>query len=375
MENDFEIEILDEKKEKKSQAQLPLNFQPVGEIENDDVKVYIRQDVYKALEKYSREDVKNERGTFLLGEVSEELGKLHVIISAYIEAKYTDAAAATLTFTHETWDYVHKEQETKYPKLKILGWQHTHPSYGIFLSSYDLFIHENFFDMPYQIAYVIDPVQNLRGFFQWKQGKVVKLNGYNIFDEVGKPVKIQQSKPKKEAAYAAKRGKGWTAAVILALALGAAGLASSLFMWKKMNRQQEILEQQTQRQLALEQQTQYAGAYASGTERSEGGGGDVYTILDAVTARQDEQQVRLDEQQTAIEALQAALLPNGGTDTDNEEMISHTVKPGDTLYSICAAYQIDFVNNKKEILELNGIENENVIYVGQVLRLPKRLQH
>lgn len=185
MEKDFDIEIQDSHDENEAHVQLPMNFLAFGEIEPDDVKVYIKQDVYRALEKYALVDVEHERGTILLGDYCKDLGKVHVIISNYIEARYTDASASTLTFTHETWDYVYKEQGAKYPDKKIVGWQHTHPSYGIFLSNYDLFIQENFFNLPFQVAYVIDPIQKIRGFFQWKNGKIEKLKGYYIYDDVG----------------------------------------------------------------------------------------------------------------------------------------------------------------------------------------------
>ena len=183
MSKEIEIEIQDDDKEEKekSNVQLPVNILSFGEIESDDIKVYIKQNVYKELEKYAEADTSKEVGTILLGNYCEELGKMHVMISDYIEAKYTEASASTLTFTHKTWDYVYKEYEKNYSNTKIIGWQHTHPNYGIFLSNYDLFIHENFFNLPFQIAYVIDPIQNIRGFFQWKDGKIQKLKGYYIY--------------------------------------------------------------------------------------------------------------------------------------------------------------------------------------------------
>ena len=64
-----------------------------------------------------------------------------------------------------------------------MGWQHTHPGYGVFLSGYDLFIQKNFFNLPFQVAYVIDPIENTRGFFQWKNEKIKKLGGYYIYDD------------------------------------------------------------------------------------------------------------------------------------------------------------------------------------------------
>jgi hypothetical protein len=98
LEKDFEINIQDENVEDAPSVQLPMNFLTFGEIENDDVKVYIKQDVYKALEKLAASDTTKELGSIILGEYCQEHGKTHVIISQYIEAKYTDASASTLTF-------------------------------------------------------------------------------------------------------------------------------------------------------------------------------------------------------------------------------------------------------------------------------------
>ena len=57
--------------------------------------------------------------------------------------------------------------EKKYENAQIVGWIHTHPDFGIFLSEYDTFIQENFFKEDYQIAYVVDPIQNIEGFYFW----------------------------------------------------------------------------------------------------------------------------------------------------------------------------------------------------------------
>jgi hypothetical protein len=59
-----------------------------------------------------------------------------------------------------------------------VGWYHTHPDYGIFLSGQDLFIHRNFFDQPLQVAYVVDPIRQTRGFFQWRDGGAAPVGGF-----------------------------------------------------------------------------------------------------------------------------------------------------------------------------------------------------
>ena len=132
---------------------LPQNIVLFGEQGTEDKKVYISQQAYKEIHRFTRDKTMNESGGVLLGNVVEEFGKVHIIIRAFIEAKYSEGTPTTLTFTHESWDYIHKEESKKYPDYKILGWIHTHPDFGIFLSEYDTFIHENFFNEENQVAY------------------------------------------------------------------------------------------------------------------------------------------------------------------------------------------------------------------------------
>ena len=50
------------------EMQLPVNFITIGEIESDDIKLYIRQETLYRLEKYSAEDTSHERGSVLIEE-------------------------------------------------------------------------------------------------------------------------------------------------------------------------------------------------------------------------------------------------------------------------------------------------------------------
>lgn len=382
MDKDFEIELQDENVEAAASVQLPLNFLTFGEIENDDVKVYIKQDVYKALEKLASSDTSKELGSIILGQYSQEMGKTHVIISQYIEAKYTDASASTLTFTHETWDYVHSEHSRRFPELKIVGWQHTHPNYGIFLSNYDMFIQENFFNMPFQVAYVIDPIQNLRGFFQWKNGKIEKLKGYYIYDDVGKPIKIEQTKVKKEQ----KPSK--LAGVIIAL-LCAATLLASVFAisanskyQRQLKKQERIKEEMSQQedtindqsaaladqQAQIDEQNQLiqnqADALAKLQELVNNPADGQTTVSDLIHLLENED-LGIPNQKELLDALKGASEKN-----ENVCFKAYTVVPGDTLSKICMDNGLDYSANIRIIMAINGIKNPDHIYIGQVILLP-----
>lgn len=391
MDKDFEIEIQDENVDETLSVQLPMNFLTFGEIENDDVKVYIKQDVYKALEKLAASDTSKELGSIILGEYCQEHGKTHVIISQYIEAKYTDASASTLTFTHETWDYVHAEHEKRYPDKKIVGWQHTHPNYGIFLSNYDMFIQENFFNLPFQVAYVIDPIQNLRGFFQWKNGRIEKLKGYYIYDDVGKPIKIEQIKVKKDE----PAGKTSTIAKVLIALLCVATVLLSGFAIslngkyeKQLKKQQEILADVSSKQAEIDSQKgelqaqkaelddqtekiqKQADAIVKLQELLENG---LRDVNDQTTAAQllemlENSELGLQDQDALIGMLKALLENKPGQAAVTFK--AYTVVAGDNLWKICAAHDLDYGANYKIILAMNGIQDANQIYVGQTILLP-----
>lgn len=299
-----------------STVPLPVNFVSVGTVEHDSLKVYIKQDVYKKIEKFAKEDMSKEVGSILLGQFVEEKNSKTVIISDYIEAKYTDASAATLTFTHETWDYVYKEKDKKYPDKKIVGWQHTHPGYGIFLSNYDIFIQENFFNLPWQTAYVVDPIADTRGFFEWKNNKVCKMSGFYVYDEVGKEIKLSKAEKPAKKPFS-------VSTVILSCLLFVSVMLTISMKFEKNNLTDRL--------------------------------NDALGIIDS---------------QRIISDSNADLPPNYNAQEGFETFSVYTVQAGDCLEDICRQYGLDFVQNIQKIMRMNGITDINKIYAGQKLYIP-----
>lgn len=173
---------------------LPQNIVGMGEHVDADKNIYILQSVYKEIHKFTQNKTTNESGGMLVGTVVEEFSKTNIIISGFIEAKHCEATPTTLKFTHETWEYVHQQLEKKYSGKKIVGWIHTHPDFGIFLSEYDKFIHKNFFNQDDQVAYVVDPIQMIEGFYFWVNGSIERCKGFYIYDETGVKITVDVEK-------------------------------------------------------------------------------------------------------------------------------------------------------------------------------------
>ena len=100
-------------------------------------------------------------------------GRYVVQVTDAIVAEHTRMQGASVTYTPESWRYVNDKLHEMYPdeECVIVGWYHTHPGFGIFLSNMDLFIHHNFFTQKWHIALVLDPVGKQSGFFNWDRSQ------------------------------------------------------------------------------------------------------------------------------------------------------------------------------------------------------------
>lgn len=128
-----------------------------------------------------------EVGGVLVGDIDAS-GKAEV--HGMIAALEADAARASVTFTHEAWNSILEVQERDFPESPVIvGWYHSHPGFGIFLSEHDLFIHRNFFREPFQLAYVIDPQDEIEGIFGWRGGEIV------LFEEGRTPRRRGKRRP------------------------------------------------------------------------------------------------------------------------------------------------------------------------------------
>jgi len=135
--------------------------------------VIIEAEVARQIRQHSRTSMKAEVCGVLIGTTNDE----RTLVEACIAGINAAQGGAHVTFTQDTWEHIYKIKDKEFPDEKIVGWYHSHPGFGVFLSEHDLFIHENFFSNPQQIAWVYDPHTDEEGCFGWVNGKTEKLSG------------------------------------------------------------------------------------------------------------------------------------------------------------------------------------------------------
>jgi proteasome lid subunit RPN8/RPN11 len=109
-----------------------------------------------------------------------EIGGFMTWITKSVRGICTSSPAHVIIET-STYDRVLTVMETE--GLSILGWYHTHPKLGIFLSGTDRDTMSLQFNDPFSIALVVDPIRDTWGFFGWdeERKRLKHLNTY-LFD-------------------------------------------------------------------------------------------------------------------------------------------------------------------------------------------------
>ncbi|MFM9960311.1 MAG: Mov34/MPN/PAD-1 family protein [Planctomycetaceae bacterium] len=129
---------------------------------------------------HAKEDKSVEICGVLVGDWGQDADGPFARITEIIRCDSATKKFAEVTFTHESWTQINREMDTKFANLRIIGWYHSHPNFGIFLSDRDVFIQQNFFGGPGQLAFVVDPVRDAEGVFEWHDGKPVLSSHYWI---------------------------------------------------------------------------------------------------------------------------------------------------------------------------------------------------
>lgn len=312
-------------------SDYPQNAELIG-TDDSGLKIFIAKENLFGIEEYLRSDTNNELGGVLTGNVyTDKSGSLFIVIKNNIIAESTNASLSRLTFTHETWELINSNLEKNYPEQKILGWYHSHPGHSVFLSTYDVFIQDNFFNLPYMTAFVYDPIINDRGFFYKDSSGIKKAAGYYVYGDKSlvTPNEINLEMPKPLEPQEVKKNDSSLKNYLL-IALVAVNFLFSILLLLKVNSTEKELSR-------LE---------------------NVNNELNEVKA----ENTKLNQKITLIEQSMLDLKPAS-------ETMKYTVKEGENLRGIVKAIMKD--ESKTDfVVKLNKLKNEFDIKPGQIIELP-----
>lgn len=158
-------------------TETPIRVNPVSPVHvwrspagaDADILIVTDLEVYSAVDAHAREALPNETGGFLLGTVGWDAaaGTWIVRIDEVIVVEPLAQTPVHFTFSWRDVDRARSRRERAGKAL--VGWYHTHPDMGIFLSETDVEkTHRVLFSEPFQVALVYDPVGGRAGYFFWE---------------------------------------------------------------------------------------------------------------------------------------------------------------------------------------------------------------
>lgn len=154
-----------------------LALRPFPEVRQG-FRVHVAEEALDRITRRAGEHLDREVGGVLVGELVRDDAGPYLSVASTIDALHAEEKGTELTFTHATWDHIHAELDARHQGSKIVGWYHTHPGFGIFLSDRDRFIQQSFFNLPHQVALVYDPKRREHGVFVWRDGEPVRCPRY-----------------------------------------------------------------------------------------------------------------------------------------------------------------------------------------------------
>ena len=111
---------------------------------------------------------KTELGGLMLGVayVPRELGSTVAgsitVIEDTVQSDECRTTSVSLTMNTEVWD---KARQKLGQSKQIVGWYHSHPNLGAFFSGTDRNTQRSFFNHPYSVGLVIDPLRDEKAWF------------------------------------------------------------------------------------------------------------------------------------------------------------------------------------------------------------------
>jgi COP9 signalosome complex subunit 5 len=147
---------------------------------------YFKLEAFKIMVNHCQEFARDKLEVmgFLLGDIYYRKNEIKSDLNLYSDITRVvscwdlDASHEAVKFTDTSYEIIFEQLgdlNDKNIDYKILGWYHSHPGRGCFLSEIDLRTIKRNFNRPYNISIVIDPVSNKIKMYKLKESSVVKV--------------------------------------------------------------------------------------------------------------------------------------------------------------------------------------------------------
>lgn len=144
-----------------------------GTLRHLPLQIYMLQEVYADIISHVNQSPRLESGGVLVGHPfrTEDNRTIFVIIVGALPQHSNQRSVGHFTVGPTEIAAVREDIEQRYRGLITVGWYHSHPGHGIFLSGQDMAIVHSIYNLPWHVAMVVDPIQRIEGLFVGPEGR------------------------------------------------------------------------------------------------------------------------------------------------------------------------------------------------------------
>lgn len=372
----------------KTEQQLPKNIRQIGSPVGH-TKVYIEDYVITFLNALSMDKNTYVRGAILFGEKKNIGSDTVIFVRGAIEGQNLELDLEETVFDDKVWREIYQEKDRLFPELEVIGWALSRMGFSVRLNDKIKKTHFENFPGEGKVLYMVDHLEQEDAFYVYRGQDLVRQNGYYIYYERNPMMQnylvernqqlreaqsyenmmeakrdeklVQQFREKISQKTKSSQRKGTfrrlssAAAAALVLVIGGAmyyyGQNDQTIDFKGMVKGAvETMGKGVSSQIEPEDNT-------------------IPDTLDTEASTESKQEKKTEsstENKTAA-STSAATQTNTGT------YEIYIVKSGDTLVSISRKM---YGSQKwvQQIKSINGMTDENEIYPGQKLKMPKDMQ-
>ena len=372
------------------QQNLPKNIRQIGQVDKKP-EIYIEDYVIAFAHKLAKQEDNKMRIAVLLGKPSKKEEKTPIFIKGAVKITGVEENGSTI-FTNKIWSDIYENVKNYFSELEVVGWLLLKCEQQSELEEIAKEIHKLNFSENGNLLFVVDKEEKEENFYQFENGQFEKQSGYYIYYEKNESMQnymidLFGSKSQEiicedkimdqmrelisnKDTYRSKRVANFvyaisTALVAVVLVIG----VTTLNTYDKMENMEKKLANIEENNLVVETitgtiQKEETQIKAETELKSELENGNVQT---------ETVQEKIEDTSEDDEVQNKTNIEESKENESKETMVEvdyYIVKKGDTLVTIAGRLygSNDYI---EEIQNLNQIENRDMIYEGQKLRIPK----
>lgn len=383
----------------------PKNIKQIGDVSSDK-KIYIEDYAFTYINSLAYNSPDEEQSGVLLGECQKNDDEKCIFIKGVIKVRADEKNDGKgIYFNENIWSKVYSEVDKYFPNLQVVGWFAAMPTVTDERMQYLKRIHLDNFAGNMKTLYLINTAEKEENFYLYENGSLRKQSGYVCFyernyemqeymlekrgrqsvesqekDEVMRSIRsiirekeeIKQQKKNYSLMYGVSAFM-----VVVVLVIGINFINS----YEKMRRLDNSLSNIVKEISSMNGGADVAadsdnvtpvnkvdgGVYPTEEAKETETAKETDSVKETQTAKptesETEKQSEKETESTKADSVDTSVKPS------QPAYSTYVVKKGDTMLGICKKYYGN-ASRLDEVVKLNGMEDANKLYVGQVVKLP-----